>query len=76
LRSFIPLHMRKAAVSPSRLNAAADFCKSPSSAPLCQAANVISKSLERAIQNAGKSAGCLAEWALRVCDDAKYERHW
>jgi hypothetical protein len=76
LRSFIPLSMRTAATSPSRPKSAA-FCDESSSAKeLCAAAAAVGSALESALAVAGKSAGCLAEWALRVCDDSKYESFW
>ena len=77
LRSFIPLYMRTAATSPSRPKSQISFCDESSSAKeLCAAAAAVGSALESALAVAGKSAGCLAEWALRVCDDAKYESFW
>lgn len=77
LRSFIPLHMRTAAALASRANSAVEFCgESGSAKQVCEEAAAIRTSIENAMESAGKSAGCLAEWALRVCDDAKYESYW
>ena len=77
LRSFIPLHMRTAAAAAPNSKSPADLCEQSSSATvLCSAAKRIRSAVDTAIESAGKSAGCLVEWALRVCDDKKFENHW
>ncbi len=69
--------MRTAAAAASNSNDPADFCaRTSSAAALCSAAKRIKSDVDTAIESAGKSAGCLVEWALRVCDDKKFESHW
>jgi hypothetical protein len=73
--------MRTAALSQSQYKTRSDFCdaghhQTSSSNALCKTAASISKAVEMALESTGKSAGCLAEWALRVCDDEKYVSFW